>query len=77
MSLKVKDKQLLKNCNKIWKKIEGLMSIDFDSKPTYGDDDKYIKTKIKTYENSITTNFHNKKRLKEYQKKKYPVNVYQ
>ena len=29
-------------------KIESLMSINFDSKPTYGDDDKYIKTKIKT-----------------------------
>ena len=35
MSLKVKDKQLLKNYNKMWKKIERLMSIDFDSKPTY------------------------------------------
>ena len=30
-------------------KIERLMSINFDSQPTYGDDDKYIKTKIKTY----------------------------
>ena len=30
MSLKVKDKELLKNYNKIWKKIERLMSIDFD-----------------------------------------------
>ena len=59
MSLKVKDKQLLKNYNKIWKKTERLMSIDFDSRPTYGDDDKYIKTKIKTYEDSITTNFCN------------------
>ena len=29
-------------------KIENLMSIDFNSKPTYGDDDKYIKAKIKT-----------------------------
>ena len=48
MSLMVKDKQLLENYNKIWKKIERLMSIDFDSKTTYGDDDKYIKTKIKT-----------------------------
>ena len=37
------------------------MSIDFDSKTTYGDDDKYIKTKIKTYEDSIIANFHNKK----------------
>ena len=49
------------------------MSIDFDSKTTYGDDDKYIKTKIKTYEDSIIANFHNKKMPK----KKYRVNVYQ
>ena len=77
MSLKVKDKQLLKNYNKIWKKIERLMSIDFDSKTTYGDDDKYIKTKIKTYEDSITTNFHNKKGSEKYQKKKQHTNVYQ
>ena len=47
-SLKVKDKQLLKSFNKIWEKIEKLMSIDFDRKPTYDDDNKYIKTKIKT-----------------------------
>ena len=46
MSLKVKDKQLLKNDNKIWKKIEKSMNIDFSSKPTYGDDDKCIQTKI-------------------------------
>ena len=77
MSLKAKDKQLLKNYNKIWKKIERLMSIDFDSKTTYGDDDKYIKTKIKTYKDSITTNFYNKKGSKKYQKKKYHANVYQ
>ena len=77
MSLKVKDKELLKNYNKIWKKNERLMSIDFDSKPTYGNDDKYIKTKIKTYEDSITTNSYNKKGLKKYQKKKYYANVYQ
>ena len=65
MSLKVNDKQILKNHNKIWKKIERLMSIDFDSKPVYGDDDKYIKTKLKTYKGSIKTNFHNKKIPKE------------
>ena len=44
MSLKVKDKKRFKNYNKIWKKIEKLMNIDFDTKPTYGDDDKYIKS---------------------------------
>ena len=39
------------------KKNEILMSIDFISKPIYGNDNKYIKTKVKTYEDSITTNF--------------------
>ena len=67
MSFRVKDKQLLKNYNKIWERIEKFMKIDFESKPVYGDDDgdKYIKTKIKTYEKSIITNFHNKKMPKE------------
>ena len=37
------------------------MRIDFGSKPVYGDDDKYMKTKIKLYADSIITNFHNKK----------------
>ena len=40
MSLKVNDKQLLKNHDKIWENIERLMNIDFESKHTYGDDDK-------------------------------------
>ena len=49
MSLMVKDKQLFENYNKIWKKIKRLVSIDFESETTYGDDDdKYIKTKTKT-----------------------------
>ena len=55
MSLMIKDKQLLKNCNKIWReKKENLMQIDFNTKTTYGDDDKYIKTKIKTYKDNIS-----------------------
>ena len=37
------------------------MKINFESNPVYGDDVKYIKTKIKTYAGSIITNFHNKK----------------
>ena len=50
MSLRVYDEQLFKKYNKIWKNVEKLMRIDFESKPIYGDDDdnKYIKTKIKT-----------------------------
>ena len=37
----------------------------FWKKPVYGDDDKYIKTKIKPYAGSMITNFHNKKMPKE------------
>ena len=69
----VKDKKLFKNYNKIWKKIEKLMNIGFNTKPTYGDDnDKYIKTKIKTYEDNITTNFYNKKGFKKVPEEKTP-----
>ena len=65
MSFIVKNKQLLKKYTKIWETIEGLMKINFESKPVYGEDVKYIKTKIKTYAGSIITNFHNKKMPKE------------
>ena len=61
MSFRANNKQLLKNYNKIWEKVEKLMKIDFESKPVYGDDDKYIKTKLKIYAGSVITNFHNKK----------------
>ena len=64
MSLRVNDEQLFKKHNKIRKKVEKLMRIDFESKPAYGYDDKYIKTKIKTYAVIITANFHNKKNAK-------------
>ena len=57
MSFKNSDKQLLKKYNQIWKKVEKLLKIEFDSKPVYGDDGKYIKTKIKTYNDSMITNF--------------------
>ena len=65
LSFIVKNKQLLKKYVKIWETIEGLMKINFESKPVYGEDVKYIKTKIKTYAGSIITNFHNKKMPKE------------
>ena len=65
ISFIVKDKKLLKKYTKIWETIEGLMKINFESEPVYGDHDKYIKTIIKTYADSIITNFHNKKMPKE------------
>ena len=53
-------------------KIEKLMDIDFNTKPTYVDDDRYIKTKIKSYEDNITTNFYNKKGFKKVPEEKIP-----
>ena len=44
------------------------MNIEFESESVFGDNDKYIKTKIKMYGD---TNF----MVKEYQKKKLHVNI--
>ena len=57
MSFKVSDNKLLKKYNKIWEKISNLMNMKFDSEPVYGDNDKYIMTKIKMYNDSVNTNF--------------------
>ena len=65
MSFKISDKQLLKKYNQIWKRVEKLLKIEFDSEPVYGDSDKYIKTKIKIYAGSMITNFQSKKMPKE------------
>ena len=36
------------------------MNIEFESEPVYGDNDKYIKTKLKMYEDRVNTNFQGK-----------------
>ena len=72
MSLIIKYIQLLKNYNKIWKNIEKLMKMDFNTKTTFGNDDKYIKTKIKTYKDSIITNVYNKNGPKKIPEEKVP-----
>ena len=66
----VEDKQLLENYKKIWEKIKKLMGTDFESKAIYND--KYINTKIKTYKDSITTNFYDKTGFKEVPEEKVP-----
>ena len=38
------------------------MNIEFDGEPFYGDSDKYIKTKIKSYGDKVNTNFQDKKK---------------
>ena len=65
MSLKATDNRLLKNYTKIWGKVSSIMNVKFDSEPVYGDNDKYIKTKIKSYGDKVNTNFQGKKVPKE------------
>ena len=47
------------------------MEIEFDSEPVYGDNDKYIKTKIKIYGDKVNTNLQGKKVSKENASYKY------
>ena len=65
MPFKVSENKLLKSYTKIWERVSYLMNIKFDSKPIYGDNDKYINTKIKMYEDRVNTNFQGKKIPKE------------
>ena len=48
------------------------MNMKFDSEPVYGDGDKYIKLKMKMYEDRVNTNFQGKKVAK----KMLHMNVY-
>ena len=61
MSFKINYKQLLKKYKEIWKEVKSLLNIKFDSEPVYGDNDKYIKTKIKIYDGRVDINFWGKK----------------
>ena len=61
MSFKVIDNMLIKNYTKIWENVSSLMNTEFDSGTVYGDNDKYINTKIKIYGDKVNTNFHGKK----------------
>ena len=65
MSFKIDDNKLLKKYNQMWKKVETLLRIEFDSKPVYGDNDEYIKTKMKIYGGNVNINFQRKKMPKE------------
>ena len=71
MSFNVNDNGLLKKYTKIWGKVNILMNIEFDREPVYGDNDKYIKAKIKTYGDKININFQGKK----YQKKMHHISA--
>ena len=49
MFFKASDNKLLKKYTKIWGKVSSLINKEFDSEPSYNDDDKYIKAKGKIY----------------------------
>ena len=74
MSFKVIDNKLLKNYIKIWERASSLMNIELDSQPVYGNKDKYIKTKIKSYEAKIEAKIEVFK-VKRHQKKMYQICV--
>ena len=59
----IKNEKLLEKYNKICKKVSNIINKEFDSKPVYNE--KYLKTKIKSYDGKIKTSFHNIKIPKE------------
>ena len=56
MSFRRDDEKLLEKYKAIWTKIEDLKNIELNALPVY--DDRYIKTKIRTYDDKVYTNFH-------------------
>ena len=56
LPFKVNDDRLLKKYTKIWRIVKIIMNIGFDSEPVYGDNDKYIKAKIRSYGDKVNTN---------------------
>ena len=56
ISFRIDDNKLLEKYKAIWTKIEDFKNIELNSLPVY--DDRYIKTKIRTYGNNVYANFH-------------------
>ena len=59
MSVLIKDDELLESYIEISKKVNNSIKKGFDSEPVYIE--KYPKTKIKSYEGKISSNFHSDK----------------
>ena len=56
-----------KKYTKIWENVSTLINTEFDGEPVYGDNDKHIIAKTKSYEGKVNTNtnFQGKKISKE------------
>ena len=46
--------------------ILSFINIEFDSKPVYGDNEKYIKTKLKSHRAKVNANFQGKTTKRKY-----------
>ena len=64
MPFLIKDEKLLDKYKEIWKKkVRNITKKEIDSKPVYNE--KHLKTKIKSYDGKINTNFYKNKILRE------------
>ena len=55
MSFKIEHESVCIKHTEIWNRIKNILDLKFHSQPIY--DDKYIKTKVKTFNNTINTLF--------------------
>ena len=55
ISFTIEDQDVYLKYNKIWNKTKNVLNIKFHNEPIY--DDKYIKTKVKTFNSMINTLF--------------------
>ena len=55
MSFKIEDETIYLKYAEIWNKVKSILHVKLHSQPIY--DDKYIKTKVKTFNNTINTLF--------------------
>ena len=65
LSFMVSDKELSEKYTKTWKNVSSLIGKKIDTKPVYGGDNKYTKTKIKVYNDKVSTTFQGKEIPKE------------
>ena len=63
MSFKIEDEDVYLRYRAIWNRIKSMLNIKFHSEPVY--DEKYIKTKVKTFNEMINTLFTDNKISKE------------
>ena len=59
MSSLIKDDDLLEKFNEIWEKVKNSIKKEIDNEPLCHE--KYLKTKIRSYNGKTNTSFHNNK----------------